>query len=76
MQADHAPQTSSSRPRRCRRLTALVKAVRELQSAAPITSQVIARPQDITVAEIRIESFFPMNEPTRAFFHGRDIFPK
>jgi hypothetical protein len=37
------PQTSSSRPRRCRRLTALVKAVRELQSAAPITSQVIAR---------------------------------
>jgi transcriptional regulator with XRE-family HTH domain len=33
------------------------------------TVATLGTPQDITVQEIRIESFFPMDEPTASFFH-------
>jgi transcriptional regulator with XRE-family HTH domain len=34
------------------------------------TIATLGTPQDITVQEIRIESFFPMDEPTAGFFRG------
>lgn len=35
------------------------------------TIATLGTPQDVTVQEIRIESFFPMDDPTSAFFHDR-----